>query len=327
MSDRMISVGGLDPAHAIAERLELPLLAGIGATSVCFQAVDTAATLRRGVAIIGPKGSGKSVGLEAAIRLFRDIERVKKEEDATYRPRGLLHSQLLPRADYRDTALGIASAMAKTYSERVRGRKKTNPEVLNDVVQLCRAQKKTVLVLDEVEECTDATLLFLRDLMSGVEQLDRRHEDGPSRASGIGVVIVGDASLQQRLEANLEAMHRWVTTLEVPVVTPDAVASLLLHWFPGFAAHVSEVGFEAWKNYVGGAFGGLGRLNLRMVENASRLYALHITRRNADIQHQGQIPFDYPYFEKAIEEATWAVPNAIEASARPAPKRLGRREA
>jgi type II secretory pathway predicted ATPase ExeA len=326
MTETLISVGGLDPSHAIAERLHLPLLDGIGAVSTCFQAIDSAATLRRGIAVIGPKGSGKSVGLETAIRLFGDIERGKNGVDNTYRPRRVLHAKLMPRADYRESALAITRGMSKNYAERVRGRKKTNPEIVQDAVALCRTQRQAVIVVDEADECTEDTLVFLRDLMAGIEQLDRQQDEGASRAAGVGVVIVGDATLESRLESNKEAMHRWALTLHVPTVTAASVASLLVHWFPGFRQHVLDIGEEAWRGYISGAFGGSQQLNLRLVENAARLYALHVTRRRLDITDQAHIPFVHAYFEKALQEVTWAAPEAIEASARVVRPRLGRRE-
>jgi hypothetical protein len=105
--------------------------------------------------------------------------------------------------------------------------------------------------------------------MAGVEQLDRQQDEGASRAAGVGVVIVGDATLESRLESNKEAMHRWALTLHVPTVTAGSVASLLVHWFPGFRQHVLDVGEEAWRGYISGAFGGSQQLNLRLVENAA----------------------------------------------------------
>lgn len=327
MQSEITPIGGLDPAHSLAEQLELPVLDHVGAVAVCRQALDAAATARRGVLVVGDKGTGKSVGAQKAMAFFSDLERGRKGLDGTYRPRRILQTPPLTRCSYRETGIILGRALSKRFTDRLRGKKKADAEIRAEVVQLCRTQRYAALLVDEAETCTDDTLLFLRDLMSGVEGEDRKNAQFASQAAGIGVVVIGDRTLEGRLEPNVEAMHRWAMKFDVPSPTVAVVDQLLHAWFPAFQKHTETVGQLEWHNFLMSAFSAVGGPNLRVAENTARVYALHVTRRDRSISNQAQIPFIRTLFEKALEETTWAAPKAVDASSRAQKVRLGRRSA
>jgi hypothetical protein len=304
-----MNLGGLDPAQHVAEDLALPILPSLGAVTLCKLALDTAATLRRGVMVVGPKGVGKTVGLHLAYEWFAALEREKRQLDNAHRPRRVLRVHGLRNTSYRDTALLLARKLSKTYDDRVRGRKKEPNEVRADFLQLCLKQNYAVLILDEAENCSDAALLLLRDLMADAEEEDptRYRMAGATTAAGLGIVVAGDRPIEERLGLTNEASERWVNVIRVDLLTPEDVIGVYSTWFPGFTPHIESIGPDVWANYLSSVVCRGQHVSFRLLENHARMYVHYTARSNAEVRALHDVAFDADLFQFTLEQAAWAL--------------------
>jgi hypothetical protein len=301
-----ITLGGMDPSQHVAEDLGLPIIPDVGAVVRCREALDAAAATRRGLLVVGPKGVGKGIGVSLATQWFADVEKAKASLDDSYVRRKVLRIRDVRDATYRETAVNVARQLSKRYQDRVRGRKKDPNEIRADVVNLCLARNYVALVLDEAERCSDATLLFVRDVMADAEEVaSDRIEGDQSHAAGVGVVIVGDPSVEDAIGRTNEGGERWARRLEVPPLAPQQVVHVYSVWFPGFATHVQAVGDEAWETYLSSLIC-RGPVSFRLLENHARTFVLYMTRSKASVSSREDVPFDRALFELSWEQVTWA---------------------
>lgn len=302
-------IGNLDAAQHFAEELALPIIESLGAIARVREAVDVAATHRKGVVVSGPKGSGKGVAIERAIDWFRECERAKHREDATYRRRRILRvGESLRGTKYRETGVLLCRALDRGYSDRVRRSLKDSNEIRNDFVQLCLRGHFSVIVLDEAERCTDDVLLFLRDFLTDAELQDtaRGRVAGAKTASGIGVVVVGTEAIHARVLQSNEAGERWVQAIKVPGLDLEGVERALEAWFPAFAPHIESIGRENWRTYLASALLRGESVSFRTLENLARAYALVLARHKVPVSQREIVPFHQECFELALSKVTWA---------------------
>jgi hypothetical protein len=313
-------VGNLDASQHFAEELALPIIESLGAIARVREAVDVAATHRKGVVVSGPKGSGKGVAIERAMEWFRECERAKHREDATYRRRRILRvGESVRGTKYRETGVLLCRTLDRGYSDRVRRALKDPNEVREDFVQLCLRSHYSVIVLDEAERCTDDVLLFLRDFLTDAELQDsaRRRVDGAKSAAGIGVVVIGTEAIHNRVLQTNEAGERWVQALKVSGLDLHGVEQALAVWFPGFAPHIEKVGRENWRAYLASALLRGDHVSFRTLENLARSYALVLSRHQVPVSCRESVPFHQSLFELALSKVTWAqTGTGREASAR-----------
>jgi hypothetical protein len=250
-----IEVGGFDDeGQHRAENLRLPAIANLTVTARVQDALDTAIVARKGVAVIGPKGAGKTAALMQALAHFREIERQKRAADHTYSPRGVVRLRGLRAKAYRDCIIAMYKAVTgTTLNTATRGRRKQDDELLDDLVFTLTTRDIVALVLDEVEFVTDAMFSVLRDLMSEAADRDPTSHDATTKgygAAGIGVLVVGTPSIAPRLAKLTEIRERWARTVEVDYAPCEDVPGILVHWFPAFSSHVERVGARAWAESV-----------------------------------------------------------------------------
>lgn len=289
-----------------AEQLELPILRHLGALTVCRKAIDMCAASRVGVAVVGPKGSGKSAGAALGSQWFAGMERAKFERDDTYSVRRILPVWALSSKTDRDLALFIARKLTRTYSPRAGGRQKSIPEIRADILEMCRKRQYAVILIDEADTYSDAALEFLRDLLADSQDNGSgRVRASGTIASGIGLLLVGDDTLRERLGSTREAGHRWRQVLEVQALETSQLTPLYAAWFPGFQPHVEAVGAAAWQNYLASVLCRGEPLSLRKAENQARVYAHYYFRADPALKRE-TIPFDRSRFEVSAEECAWA---------------------
>ena len=302
-------IGGLDPSHSLAEDLGLPILPDLGAVARMRQAVDAAAVHRKGVVLTGPKGCGKGTAIDWVLTWFRETEKAKHDEDGTYRRRRVLRvGKELRDSTYREIGVALAKTLDPRYSDRVRGVKKDLNQIRLDFVQLCLKRNYAVIIADEGERCSNDAFLFLRDLITDAEEEDkaRGRMDGSKTAAGVGVVLVGVESVEDRIMATDEAGERWVTSFRVGGLSPDEVVRVMGEWFPGFEGHIRRTGTDAWKSYLtSGLFRGT-QVSFRLLENLARTYVHHIARTRPEVDARERIPFHVEAFERALAEITWS---------------------
>jgi type II secretory pathway predicted ATPase ExeA len=307
MASFTIQLGGLSNAQHVAEDLELPILPSLGAVTACWQALDTCATARSGLTLIGPKGAGKTAGIKHACNAFREMEREKRRLHEAYRVRKVLHFGEIRCKTDREIALVLARRLDPRYSERANGQKKTVTQIRGDVVSACLRQQYAVVVVDEAESFSDDALQFLRDLLR--DSRDNAPVTSMPEASaprGLGILLIGDDTFDPRARLGREAGHRWsrVVTIERPGIRQ--VAEVYGTWFPGLHDHVGKVGVEAWSTYLSSVLARGGPLSLRHIENHAKAYAHYMVRSDPSISHQAEIGFNRHLFELAAEECAWA---------------------
>jgi len=308
MATFTMELGGLSNAQHVVEELALPLLPHLGAVTACWKALDTCAASRTGVTVVGPKGAGKSVGIQHACELFAQMERELRRRHEAYRVRKVLRfGEIRCRSD-REVALLLARRLDPRYSERANGQKKTVAQIRADIVSMCLRQQYAVIVVDEAETFADEALQFLRDLLRDAR--DAAPETGQAGTGpvphGLGILLVGDDTFDPRGRLGREAGERWRQVIEVRSPEVGHVIEVLGTWFPGFAPHVERVGEVAWANHLASVIGRGRPISFRFVENVARLYAHYMVRSDPSIGDRTAIPFNRHLFELAAEECSWA---------------------
>lgn len=301
--------GGLAENQHLAEELEFPIVDSLDGIPKGRQAIDTAATQRRGILLIGPQGSGKSEGMRQGLDWFTDFEKQKYEKDNSYRRRKILRIRGPRDASYRDTGVFMAKKLSRRYSDRVRGKKKENNEIREDLMQLCLKTHHVVLILDEAEKCSNDSLAFFRDLVADAQEEDdgATGANGGRKQVGIGLVLTGTPDLEQRIIRNREAGQRWAGSIHTELPDIDDLIVLYHAWFPAFAPHVEEVGKAAWKNYLSSLImRGEDGVSLHLIRNQAVQYVLTTARLFGTVKDVKSIPFKRELFEAALEEADWA---------------------
>jgi hypothetical protein len=320
--------GGLSDHQHVAEELELPIIPELGAITICRKAIDLCAASRIGVGISGPKGSGKSAGLDLGCDWFARLERAKQARDNAYTVRRILRLRAVGSKTDRELITILAKHLTRTYSDRAGGRKKGVPEIRADVLEMCQKRQFALIVVDEAEKYADPALECLRDLLADSQDsgMGRVRETG-TVAKGIGILLVGDEKLRPRLGGTDEASHRWRQILDVNQIEPARVAGVYMTWFPGFAPHVASIGDDVWQNYAA-SVACRRDFSFRFLENHARLYAHYMVRKEAGITCREGIPFNRHVFELSADECAWgaeAVPAAPSSVRRKTQKKGGAR--
>jgi hypothetical protein len=306
MAKYTMELGGLSNAQHVAERLDLQILPHLGAVAACRQAIDTCASSRQGVTLTGPKGIGKTVGIQDACAWFAQIEREKRTQDAAYRVRRVLRFGHIRCKTDREVALLLARRLDPRYSERANGRKKTVAEIRAEIVSMCLRQQYAVIIVDEVETFAAEALLFFRDLLRDARDGGSETVAGTSMCLGVGILLVGDDSFDPPTGLGAEAGQRWSKAVELPAPGICHVVELLGTWFPGFQPHIDKVGDAAWANYLNSVVARGHPLSLRQVENIARHYALYVVRTDPKVSSREEIGFNRHLFELTAEECSWA---------------------
>lgn len=286
-------------AEVDLEDLLLPILEDVQARTWIIDAIDQAATTRKGVAVIGEKGSGKSVAISEAIREFDEGERHRQRGQR----RRVARIQS-PRSRQRvDIMAAIHHGITGEHLElRENGRRIPEDVVLNDLVEDLQGANYAVLVFDEAENLSPVGLEVIRDIISRAEsEAKTRYVGGRYRAAGVGVVLVGTPHLKQLLDATGEAGHRWLRTQMVGALSPARVASVYRRFLPCLEERAAEIGADAWERFVVRHFAPRA-VPIRFVENHVREYVRRAANANPDIRSLKELPFDEQLFIQVWEQ-------------------------
>lgn len=301
---RDISIGALDSTTFFAEELKLPVLAEIEAITWISDALDQAATERKGVAVVGQKGAGKTVALKRAIDDFDAAERLAQRTDARHERRRvvLIHS---PRSKTRRDILAVIwkAVLGMELRPLVRGRTKPDDIILEELVEHMLQQRVAVLVFDEAEYLSDEGLRVIRDLMSLAEATSKeRYAEGDYRPAGVGALLVGTPKLTPRLSASEEAGHRWTRVQEVDGLEAEQAAEVYLRFLPKFSQHVDRIGSAAWVDYVRLEVGRGRPIPVRFIENHVRNYVRRMHAADPTFAAINAIPFEHELFDYTLKE-------------------------
>lgn len=299
-----VTVGGISDGTHLVEELELPLLEDYEPMVWIEEAVDLAASNRKGTVVVGPKGVGKSVGVRQAVEAFDSAERAKQDQDATYERRRIL-SLHAPRDDqYRDVIGRIwkeAAGMKMSYRRGMHG--KGQDELLYQLVEKLLSQNVAVVVLDEAERLSEVGLEALRDLISAAETKARERQTHNGDApGGVGVVLVGTPDVRTRLQRSDEMGHRWLRVFEVQRPSLSDAARYYRQALPCLDAFATQKGDTYWHDYLRTEVLDGQQVAIRFLEHHIRRYVRWVVSQDPSIESIEEIEMDRELFESAADE-------------------------
>lgn len=306
---RSIHVGGLPPSTALLDNLQLPVIQDLEAIAWAMDALVHAAADRKGVALISEKGAGKTMALRSVINDFDDAERLKETLDARYARRRtvLVHS---PRSKDRSEILGVIwkAALGLEMNRRLRGRRKPDDLLLDELVEHFLHQNIAVLVFDEAESLSAEAFDLIRDMISIGESKSKERFTGKSYSpAGIGVLIAGTPRVRDFLVKTDEAAHRWLRFQEIAPLAIDEAAGIYRRFLRAFDERAAEIGEEAWVDFIRLKVARGRSLPVRSIENHVRTYVRrvvvdHMVNEEPEIESPDDVPFNEEIFFQALEE-------------------------
>lgn len=301
MPTRTLTYGGRSKRAMLAEDLALPVLDELDIQVTAIEALDRAASERKGFALIGKKGTGKTMAMTRAIDDFERAERAR-QEDVAYQSRGVLRLQAPRTAKYVEVLDAVHRALTgDSLLVRRRGARILPDKLRQDLVQQLVLTNTAVLVLDEAEHLSDEGLTVLRDLMSEAEatHADRLRGDA-YRAVGIGIVLVGTRELARRLKHSEEHGRRWIHAYHADLLPATTVAQVYGRFLPSCAERAATVGEKAWVAFIRQHIAPVG-IPVSRIENHVRHYVRRWTNHDERIRQLADVPFD-----EAVFVGTWS---------------------
>lgn len=287
------------------DSFSLPHIPELPTDGIVGGALDRAAKERKGVVVLGEKGTGKNIAYDLMSDSFTRSEAASETEDPKYQPRRLLFVPKLRDRTYEGAVTYLLKKVLGTDPElRVRGRAKTIDVLRDEFVAFATLQNVAVLVMNEAEYFAPPVFELLRDLMASDDNSPERiitTADGRNiKAVGIGVLLLGTPRVERTVKASDEAGTRWVSIEHVPPVAPMAAGKIYARWFPGFAPYIARVGEAAWLTYISTRLCKSNPVPVARLRNHAYAYARLVFRNRADVTSRETIPF----VKKGFEE-TW----------------------
>jgi type II secretory pathway predicted ATPase ExeA len=312
MTMETVNLGGFDENDGRApQSLRLPTLTFLKGLARTKDALDTVVVVRKGIPVVGDKGSGKSYALRRALRAFRRAELRRLTLDYKYKPRRVVAVRTIRAKLYREALLVIGQAVTGARpAERLYGRRQTDDELCNEVIAQCMNQRVVAIVVRESEFLSRAAFAALRDLMAGTE--DDAHDEGSDAVdgdagetlAGVGVLLLGAPQLRGMVSKNSENGRRWLSPVTIPLVTADETARVYTEWFPAIGEHASHLGTEKWaaliKEHVT-----LGHaMTIGQLATHAQLYFRRMVRKASTAEYRREtVPFNLEQFKLAFVEA------------------------
>jgi hypothetical protein len=291
MSDFNVVYGDSDDEDR-AGRYPLPLLTDVHTGSVIRKAIVLAVASDRAIAVIGPKGSGKTMAIREGEGWFESKERGKRRADHKYRPVRVLRLLAGRGMDYRQSALEAMRQLDPKFNARIHGKKKTDREICLEFAHHLVKHNYGLILIDEAEVMSDATLDWIRDIMSLIEEIRSESGAGDARARGIAMVVAGDETFEQRWRSHREAGQRWSQVEYVQPLSVKEAARVLASWLPSTLSWSEQVGVDAWENYLLSTVA-IGRsINFRRLSTATMNYLALLERSNAPASDLSKLPFN-----------------------------------
>jgi type II secretory pathway predicted ATPase ExeA len=268
----MVPLGGIHPAARTLDAIELSVHDGLPAIGLLRDVVQQVTAERKGVALVGPKGCGKSVALARVKAEFDAGEDEKHQRDDTYLPQHLLVLQCLRTGDARQV-LGLIYRAATGNEQPRRGRHGPKPieQLRREVVEQLRQLNIVALLLDEADKLPPAGLQVIRDLMAQAEESHPdRHTARGYRAVGLGVVFLGEPMLEIQLRQSGEVAQRFTRVVRIPPVEPAAMPALYAALHESMA-HAAERLGARWTTLITSLWNDRP-VPARLIENHVRQY-------------------------------------------------------
>lgn len=301
---RSLIIGGLHQSTHLATQAMLPILPDTHAQTMIMDALDKAVSQRKGFAVVGPKGAGKSFAVDRAMEEFEDSERAMEDLHATYERRRV-RMIWSPRAEKRMDVLEVIwrEVLGEDMPRRDGNRNKPEDALLAELVDHLLELGICALVFDEAENLSEVGFMVIRDIISVAQQRAQdRFSGGKYRAVGVGVLLVGDEKLEPMVKASREAMHRLAGVYRVEALSPAEAAEVYCHFVPGIGFYASAVGADTWAEFVRARVVYNQPIPLRFIETHARLYISRMTAEDHEFSCLADIPYDQEMFLHTLKE-------------------------
>jgi hypothetical protein len=312
---RFALIGGFDDERVhFLENLELPVLEDLPVIAEVAGGLDEVVKNRGVVAVVGPRGCGKTFAIRLALDDFGATEQEKARQDAKYARRRVVVAPLSRAKSRRDALLLLLRAVTESEPVIRSGRRgKTDDELFADLTTALPLFSVRALVFDEAETLNAATLQLVRDLVSSTQSVDNAgvsatKEGFRQRPAGLGVLFVGTDHFGDRVKKWEEAGRRLRILRQVHGIPGADVPEAYRRLFSPCAAHAATAGEKAWEKVVLGLTKG-ANLPIGDLVNHIRIFA-----RQLAVEHNVRTVGDME-FDEAIWEFTWLVSRSPKAAA------------
>jgi hypothetical protein len=305
-----IVLNNFDDSDDRGDCFTLPVIAEYDTVTLIGRALRQTVRRRRGFAVVGEKGAGKTIALQTALDQFDERERRREALAGEYR-----RWRVLPLYTVRATSAWdflkevLEEVLATTPETHVKNRRRSEDELRADLRIHCAELRIAALAIDEAETLARPVLQALRDIISVAESRSlERFVTTPGgerhvQSAGLGILLVGTHELEKPLTRSKERGHRWAKIVKVPRVAPEQVAPILACWFPGFAQQIGTMGRTAWETFLKTDVCDGDNVSFRFLEHVAAEYFEAVTDNDPSIATRETTPFIRDIFVYAVSQA------------------------
>jgi hypothetical protein len=302
-----VSIGRFNAASThLARNLGVPVLPdATDAIQWAPDLLEQAVSERKIVAMVGEKGTGKSVAADRAVARHDAAEQLKRRLDERY-PTVRTVTVLCPRgADARAIIVEVyRAAFDASPLERAKGVRKTDQDLLAETVVRLLDECVGVLVIDEAELLLDEGMDALRDINAKSERtaVERYDGNGDKLAAGVGILLVGTYDVEVALGSSLEDGQRATRVRRLAGLNPAAVPDVYTRLLPAFAQGAKQMGKRKWERFIETEVTHRLSVPIRFLETHTRHYVRRMAENHPETEHGKDIPWDAAEFTYTLSE-------------------------
>ncbi len=300
-------IGEVDAAAAYEGKVRLPVLSDVGAIPWVADCLDQANKQKKGIAVLGEQGTGKSIAIDMALQGHAENERLAEKNDPKYRRTRVAHVHSMQSKTRRDCLIKIwKDAFRREPEVRVRNRRRTDDELMDALVERLLNHRVSAIIFDEGEALADEAFEVMRDIMSIAERRSKHRFTGGGQEreyspAGVGILLVGTEALRGRILDSEE--RRWVRIQAVAPIKASKVGSVYRRFLPGLNEHVSEASEETWARFIYENVTRGGPMPIGRIEDHVVNYIRRMRSASRDATPREAIGFNKEIFMRTLVEA------------------------
>jgi hypothetical protein len=277
-----------------------PIIPEVDSKILVRKMLDLAISSRAAIAVIAHKSAGKTFSLQRVLDDWDSEQLQQRLQRPDHDPQRVVLVGRLNAQSERDCLVAVLTALRGTPPQmRVRGGRKTDAQLLSEIVSTCMEQNVVALLVEEGEYISDAGMTVIRDVITEAAQADKRkggtHAAGTER--GVGVLALGSPPFRRIVDQNVERGHRWPLVEEIGLVPPALTPAIYLTWFPRWQEHVESLTMSRWRLYIESVITSGQPLPVGRLIRHAQLY-LEAVRGLGPRVHRTQAPFSAAIFER-----------------------------
>ncbi|MBY0491348.1 MAG: hypothetical protein K2R93_16005 [Gemmatimonadaceae bacterium] len=277
-----------------------PIIPAVDAKTLMRKMLELAISSRAAIAVVAQKSAGKTFSLERVIDEW-DAEQLQQQlATPGHVPQRIVLVGRLKAHSERDCLIAILTALRGAPPHmRMRGGRKTDAQLLSEIVSTCLEQNVVALLVEEGEYITDAGMTVIRDVITEAALADRRKggTEAGGMERGVGVLAVGAPSFRRIVDQHAERGHRWPLIEEIGLVPPALAPDIYLTWFPRWKEHVDVLTMPRWRLYIDTVVTGGQPLPVGRLIRHAQLY-LEAVRGMGPRVPRTEAPFSAQLFER-----------------------------